>query len=492
MAHEETEATALELTPTWIVAAVCSLIVLISLLAERGLHYLGKKLKKKKQRRPLYEALLKIKEELMLLGFISLLLTVFQGSIQKTCIPEGWTFDMLPCKKPDEHAGRRHATKKHFVAVGTTLGRIGRRLLSAGVGSEHCHNKGKVPLLSLEATHQLHIFIFVMAITHVIFSCTTMLLGSVQIHQWKQWEDEIQKDASENGPNKVTSVHDEFIKKRTIISSWLHSFVKQFYRSVSKSDYTTMRLGFIMTHCPSNPKFDFYGYMERALEADFRKVVGISWYLWIFVVIFLLLNVDGWHVYFWISFLPLFLLLAVGTKLEHIIAELVHDVAKKHTAIDGDVIVKPSDRHFWFGKPRIILYLIHFILFQNSFEIAFFFWILTTYGFDACIMESVGFIVPRLVMGVLIQLICSYVTLPLYAIVTQMGSCYKKEIFNEHVQKGVLVWAKTSKRTSGRGLKGFGAASKKESTNNGASAEPSVKIEMAKAGEDAEVVGNIE
>lgn len=93
--------------------------------------------------------------------------------------------------------------------------------------------QGKVPLLSLEATHQLHIFIFVMAITHVIFSVTTMLLGSAQVYskafdmpcgqcglaaelvllslsvpyifhicqirQWKQWEDEIQKDASENG-----------------------------------------------------------------------------------------------------------------------------------------------------------------------------------------------------------------------------------------------------------------------------------------------------
>jgi len=43
MAHEEeTEVMALEFTPTWIVAAVCSLIVFISLLAERGLHYLGK------------------------------------------------------------------------------------------------------------------------------------------------------------------------------------------------------------------------------------------------------------------------------------------------------------------------------------------------------------------------------------------------------------------------------------------------------------------
>jgi len=39
---ESAESTALEFTPTWIVAAVCSLIVVISLAAERCLHYLGK------------------------------------------------------------------------------------------------------------------------------------------------------------------------------------------------------------------------------------------------------------------------------------------------------------------------------------------------------------------------------------------------------------------------------------------------------------------
>jgi hypothetical protein len=44
-----------------------------------------------------------------------------------------------------------------------------------------CFLQGKVPLLSLEATHQLHIFIFVLAITHVIFSVTTMLLGGAQV-----------------------------------------------------------------------------------------------------------------------------------------------------------------------------------------------------------------------------------------------------------------------------------------------------------------------
>ena len=69
------------------------------------------------------------------------------------------------------------------------------------------------------------------------------------------------------------------------------------------------------------------------------------------------------------------LLLAVGTKLEHVIIQLAHEVAEKHVAVQGDLVVRPSDDHFWFNKPKIVLILIHIILFQNSFELAFFFWI---------------------------------------------------------------------------------------------------------------------
>lgn len=185
--------------------------------------------------------------------------------------------------------------------------------------------------------------------------------------------------------------------------------------------------------------------MIRALEDDFKKVVGISWYLWIFVVVFLLLNVNGWHTYFWIAFVPLILLLAVGTKLEHVITQLAHEVAEKHIAIEGELVVQPSDNHFWFHRPPIVLFLIHFILFQNAFEIAFFFWIWLQYGFDSCIMGHVRFIIPRLIIGVFVQVLCSYSTLPLYAIVTQMGSSFKKAIFDDHVQKGLVGWAEKAK-----------------------------------------------
>lgn len=74
------------------------------------------------------------------------------------------------------------------------------------------------------------------------------------------------------------------------------------------------------------------------------------------------------------------LLLAVGTKLEHIINELAHEVAEKHIAITGDLVVQPSDAHFWFHKPQIVIILIHIILFQNSFELAFLFWIWVSGG----------------------------------------------------------------------------------------------------------------
>ncbi|XP_037403725.1 MLO-like protein 1 isoform X3 [Triticum dicoccoides] len=444
----------LELTPTWILAIVCALMVVISMAAERGLHYLGKKLKRNNQK-PLYEAVLKVKEELMLLGFISLLLTVCQGMIEEICIPPDWRMHMLPCKRQEVAPA-----KEHLVAT-QIIGRIGRRLLSKdATGAETCRQKGKIQLMSLESVHQLHEFIFVLAITHVVFSALTILLGGAKMHQWKQWEeDAIQKDTAGNGPKKVTLVQNS-------------EFVKENFKGNDKYS----RVLSWLAHCPGNLKFDFNEYMLRVLESDFKVVVGISWYLWVFVVIFLLLNINGWNTYFWIAFLPLILLLAAGTKLEHVIAQLARDVAEKHSALEGDLIVKPSDDHFWFGRPRIVLFLIHFILFQNAFEIAFFFWILTTYGFNSCIMGHVGFIVPRLVIGVIIQLLCSYCTLPLYAVVTQMGSFYKKEIFNKHVQQGVLSWAQKAKMKKAL-EKSNGTA---ESTSTVDSAGPSTKIEMMK------------
>ncbi|KAK3231219.1 hypothetical protein Dsin_003100 [Dipteronia sinensis] len=440
--------TTLEYTPTWVVAVVCTVIVAISLAVERLLHYLGKLLKRKNQK-PLFESLQKIKEELMLLGFISLLLTVCQNAIAKICIPQHLSTKWMPCKKQEDNQTKISA---HFFSFISPDGTRRHLLAEASSSQDYCSQKGKVLLLSSTALHHLHIFIFVLAVAHVTFCALTIIVGGAKIRQWKHWEDSVSKDRFD--AQEFTHVQDhDFIKNRFRgfgksfgLLSWLQSFFKQFYGSVSKSDYTTLRLGFIVNHCRGNPKFDFHKYMVRVFEADFKKVVGISWYLWLFVVIFLLLNVYGWHAYFYISFIPFVLLLAVGTKLEHVITQLAHEVAEKHVAIEGDLVVNPSDDHFWFKRPRLILLLIHIILFQNSFEIAVFFWIWIQYNFDSCIMGEVSYIIPRLVIGVFVQFLCSYSTLPLYAIVTQMGSSFKKQVFDENIQEGLVGWAKQAKK----------------------------------------------
>ncbi|KAL8155718.1 MLO-like protein 13 isoform X2 [Apium graveolens] len=382
----------------------------------------------------------------MLLGFISLLLTVSQGPISNMCISRHLASTMLPCKLPHESSSPS-ATQHFYLHQSFNNGR--RHLLSEGSESQYCAHKGKVPLFSREAIHQLHIFIFVLAVVHVIFCATTMVLGGLKIQQWKRWEQ------SSTAPHEHHKHHLQDFKRRTSgywrkyrLFGWIRSFFKQFYGSVTKSDYIALRHGFIQEHCRTRPNFNFHRYMLRTLEHDFKHMVGISWYLWLFVVLFLLLNLAGWHTYFWLSFLPLILLLLVGAHLEHIITRLARGVAERNTAEGQTATVKPSDDHFFMGHPRFILHLIHFILFQNSFEIAFFAWILTSYGFHSCIMEKIAYIIPRLVMGFIVQVLCSYITLPLYALVTQMGSQFKPGIFDEGIRSLVDNWASGHKHNS--------------------------------------------
>ncbi|RVW69053.1 MLO-like protein 1 [Vitis vinifera] len=524
--------TTLEYTPTWVVAAVCTVIVSISLGAERILHYAGKYLKKKDQK-PLYEALLKIKEgqslflflsadafclfmgvlgayfwfsvlcstvvvvvvyaELMLLGFISLLLTVFQDTIAKICIPKRYSDDWLPCKKKKEDSSSSEESTSHFQTFYHFTSGGARRLLAEHSASpSYCAKRKVIVDISQEKEELLKIFIiqggdmrfdYLLVFSNIFTGkgptfiyhsfasssylylrasscacdilCSNNYFGGAKIRQWKHWEDAISK--KEYDPEEVlkfTNVREhDFIKDRYRgvgkignLRGWVRSFFKQFYASVTRSDYVTMRMGFIMTHCRGNPKFNFHKYMIRALEADFKRVVGISWYLWIFVVVFLLLNVKGvdmrnlflavtgWHAYFWIAFIP-----------------FIHVCRKDDAPTHYSVILKIF--YFLWGlswsMPQIVLFLIQIILFQNSFELAFFFWIWVQYGFDSCIMGQLGFIIPRLFIGAFVQFLCSYSTLPLYAIVAQMGSSFKRSIFEEHIQHGLVEWAHKAKLKTG-------------------------------------------
>ncbi|XP_059590625.1 MLO-like protein 9 isoform X2 [Vitis vinifera] len=415
MGEGEGNSRELDQTPTWAVAAVCAVIILISIILEKVLHLVGE-LFQRRRKKALYEALEKVKGELMILGFISLLLTFGQNYISKICIPSDLADTMLPCPS----GGQAHHEAEHKPEPAE--GEHHRKLL----WNEH-------RFLSVESEGVV---------------CK-------ETRAWKEWERETEYD---NDAARFRLTHEtSFVRDHS--SFWTKTpflfvivcFFRQFFRSVRKADYLTMRHGFVTVHLAPGSKFNFQKYIKRSLEDDFKVVVGISPVLWASVVVFLLLNVHGWEAMFWISIFPLVVILAVGTKLQAIITNMALEIQEKHAVVQGIPLVKVSDRHFWFSWPQLVLYLIHFTLFLNAFEITYFFWIWYEFGLKSCFHSDFDLIILRVAIGVGVQIMCSYITLPLYALVTQMGSTMKRAIFDEQTSRALKKWHMNAQKKKNEG-----------------------------------------
>ena len=149
------------------------------------------------------------------MGFISLLLAVGQTPISKICIPAKAGSVMLPCKpKGGDKSGGGDGHRRLLWYPGEDHRRF---LAGAGAGDDYCVKKvrpalqsnilpsammtmmmevmksmtfllssacypqGKVSLISANGVHQLHIFIFVLAVFHVVYSVATMALARLKV-----------------------------------------------------------------------------------------------------------------------------------------------------------------------------------------------------------------------------------------------------------------------------------------------------------------------
>lgn len=89
--------------------------------------------------------------ELMLLGFISLLLTVFQNRITSICIPKHLTDTWLPCKKEDND---EPDTTEHYqtgALFSSFLPGMRRLLADASDSIGHCAKQVSVSDLSTQS-----------------------------------------------------------------------------------------------------------------------------------------------------------------------------------------------------------------------------------------------------------------------------------------------------------------------------------------------------
>ncbi|KAG2397616.1 MLO-like protein [Vigna angularis] len=399
----------LEETPTWAVSTVCFVLILISIIIEHIIHLIGKWLKKK-HKRALYESLEKIKSELMLLGFLSLLLTVGQGLISRICISEKVASTWHPCshENTDTEESEQGTNSRRLLAAFHGSNEVTPRRVLAGGGSDKC-GEGKVPFVSSDGIHQLHIFIFVLTVFHVLYCITTMALGRAKMKRWKRWEEETKTPEYQfsHDPERFRFARETSFGRRHLsfwtknpVLMWIVCFFRQFVRSVPKVDYLTLRHGFIMSSI-----------------LVLRGAVSSLEHSWLVLLSIILL---------------------VGTKLQVIITEMGLRIQQRGEILKGVPLVQPGDYLFWFNRPALVLYLINFVLFQNAFQLAFFSWSALQFGIKSCFHAHTEDVVIRISMG--------YVTLPLYALVTQMGSTMKPTIFNERVAEALRKWHQTAKK----------------------------------------------
>ncbi|KAK6231580.1 hypothetical protein SCA6_001653 [Theobroma cacao] len=210
MAAGYTSPSSLEHTPTWALATVCFVFISISIALEHSIHLLTNWLKRRRKA-ALNDAVEKLKSELMLLGFMSLLLAVTQSRISHICIPAKMADIMLPCSKQvkskitkvqaydqnfeSETSGRRFSSVSAL--KDDILWQIHRQLAdddqattkSGAADIPYC-SEGKVSLVTSKGLQQLHKFIFVLAVMQIVHSVVTMVLGRAKMRRWKAWEKE--------------------------------------------------------------------------------------------------------------------------------------------------------------------------------------------------------------------------------------------------------------------------------------------------------------
>ncbi|KAF6167379.1 hypothetical protein GIB67_020685 [Kingdonia uniflora] len=243
----------------------------------------------------LYEALKKVKGEQMVLSFISLLLTFGQNYIARICIPLKAIDTMLSCLfrrnlEAETTMGRDHGVDRitthepdydpieHHRRILWNQ----RRFLFAGSDTTKC-KAGYEPLISLNGLHQLHIFIFFIAIFHVIYNALMMLLRIVKIHGWKVWQQET--IARDYGRSRFRITHEmPFMKSYTnlwgpnwdpfiILCCLLLSAIFQVCSEGRLLNHTSQ-----IHHCSFSPrkKVNFQKYIKRSLEDDFKFIFASS------------------------------------------------------------------------------------------------------------------------------------------------------------------------------------------------------------------------
>ncbi|KAK3000886.1 hypothetical protein RJ639_021505 [Escallonia herrerae] len=159
---------------------------------------------KKTRRKALFASLEKIKEGLeldilrtmpnqssgfqllMLLGLISLLLGQWARVISQICVDSSlFSTKFFICSEEDYGMVDAFSITKLFSLNETDIPPKG-----ISNPSSHQCGEGREPFVSYQGLEQLHRFLFVLGMTHVLYSCIAVGLAMSKVYSWGKWEDQ--------------------------------------------------------------------------------------------------------------------------------------------------------------------------------------------------------------------------------------------------------------------------------------------------------------
>ncbi len=357
----------------------------INLAISRSLH--------KNKRSALLHVFEHLQLELMLLGMLSLLLQVAQEGLLKICVK-----------------------------------------YASAAGDDYCP-AGEKSLWSATVLHQTHIFIFLLACTHVVYVAISTSVCSWKLRQWRKWETA--------GDVKVLPLNPKINPRNStgVANLVWRAFWSQFRFSVNKEMYLSLRRLFL-ERTGATHDFNFYDYLRESMEEDMSSLIGMTVMMWSMATVFVTIPEA--------LFLPaglvcLGIMIFVGTMLESVALRLSQaayerfaDDIELEEEEDGDIAIEKSpavrrrelreeidsQNFFWLGRPRLLLKAYQFVLFENAISLSMLIfslwqdknWLMSQAGMSvqtAWILFAVDF---------LVLLHSALFILPVYAITSTVGS----------------------------------------------------------------------
>ncbi|EFJ42245.1 hypothetical protein VOLCADRAFT_107337 [Volvox carteri f. nagariensis] len=287
----------------WRMALLLLAFATVTFILEKAAHGLEHIFKKQ---RGLAIGLEHIKNELLCVGSISLLLSAFQNLLAQICIP---------LSKVSVYTDRR------------------RRLLAGGAET-YCQPY-KQSLWPVSLQHDTHIFIFVVACTHVVYGTLTVYLTIWRVRSWRKWEVAAQQQAN-SMDIKVMKMPAKWLYRNVGSNSVIHFFLmllRQYQMSVNQSLYNNARVLFI-EKAGLDYKYNFHDVVVRGLEDELMLTLRPEWHLWMIAVVWYAIPPPA-YVSFWMYGLGVLMIMLVGGKLVDVLVQISVQVAIKY----GDSVV---------------------------------------------------------------------------------------------------------------------------------------------------------